>query len=175
MGTGTTASTSSLSSTCSDTGHRSGRVVGAGPGHDFFSTFDFVSVEPGDTAEVGGLRLAWGEAVHPVPALVTRIEGDGRSFTYSGDTGPGGGLVEMASNVDLLLCEATKQGTRFEGDYPYHLYADEAGAAARDAGAGRLFVTHVAPTLDVAQSVAEAAAVFEGPVEWAAPGLEVEL
>ena len=81
----------------------------------------------------------------------------------------------MAQDADLLLCEATKQGTRLEGDYPFHMYADEAGAVARDAGARRLLLTHVAPTLDVAESVAEAAAVFEGPVEWAAPGLEVEL
>jgi len=149
--------------------------VGAGPRHDFFQVFDFVTVGPGASASVGGLNLVWGAAVHSVPAVVTRMDADGKSLAYSGDTGPGGDLIEIASHADLLLCEATNQGSRSQDDYPYHLYAIEAAAAARDAGAGRLLVTHIAPTLDETASVAEAAAVFEGPVEWAAPGLEVEL
>ena len=149
--------------------------IGASPGHPFFRTFDFVEVGAGATAETGDLRISWGEASHPVPAVVTRIEADGVSLAYSGDTGPGGDLVEMAAGVDVLLCEATSQGTRAAGDFPYHLFADEAGRAASAAGAGRLLVTHLAPTLDPTVSVSEAAAEFEGPVEWAAPGLEVQL
>jgi len=149
--------------------------LGAGPGHDLYRIFDFVTVGPGFEAGVGDLRLSWGRAVHPVPAVATRFEADGASLAYSGDTGPGGDLVELASGVDLLLCEATSQGVRSGSDYPYHLFAGEAGAIARDAGVGRVLVTHVAPTLDVAVSVEEAGAVFDGPVEWAAPGLEVEL
>jgi ribonuclease BN (tRNA processing enzyme) len=39
----------------------------------------------------------------------------------------------------------------------------------------RLIVTHLAPTLDPAVSITEAGAVFGGPVEWAAPGLEVAI
>jgi ribonuclease BN (tRNA processing enzyme) len=149
--------------------------AGAGPGHDFYRAFDFVTIAPGTTAEVGGISLSWGAAVHPVPAVVTRVEGGGASLAYSGDTGPGGDLVEIASGVDVLLCEATDQGVRMAGDYPYHLFAVEAGEAAAAAGVGRLLVTHVGPTLDEAASVTEAAAAFGGPVEWAAPGLEVEL
>jgi ribonuclease BN (tRNA processing enzyme) len=98
-----------------------------------------------------------------------------RSLAYSGDTGPGGDLVEIAQGTDLLLCEATGQGEQADYGYPYHLVAAEAGRAAREAGARRLVVTHLAPTLDPVASVREAAAAFGGPVEWAAPGLEVEL
>lgn len=149
--------------------------IGAGADHDFFRVFDFVTIGAGDHATVGDLRLSWGQAIHPVPAVVTRVDAPGASLVYSGDTGPGGDLIRMATGVDLLLCEATKGVERPEDDYPYHLHAAEAGAAAREAGVARLLLTHVAPTLDVAASVAGAAAVFEGPVEWAAPGLEVQL
>lgn len=149
--------------------------IAAPPGHPFFRVFDFVEVGAGSTARSGEMQISWGEAVHPVPAVITRIEVGGASLAYSGDTGPGGDLVELGAGVDLLLCEATNQGSRAASDYPYHLFADEAGRAASAAGAGRLLVTHLAPTLDPAVSVSEAAAVFGGPVEWAAPGLEVQL
>jgi ribonuclease BN (tRNA processing enzyme) len=145
------------------------------PGHDFFRVFDFVTVAPGDGAAVGDLALSFGEAVHPVPALSVRVAAGRASLAYSGDTGPGGGLVDLANGVDVLLCEATKQGARPPDGYPYHMYAGEAGAVAQRAGVSRLLVTHVTPTLDPAVSVQEAAAVFEGPVDWAAPGMEVEL
>lgn len=94
---------------------------------------------------------------------------------YSGDTGPGGDLLDLATNADLLLCEATHQGTPPSDRYPYHLYAVEAGEIAASAGAAALFVTHVGPTLDPATSVAEAGAVFAGRVGHAAPGTEVRL
>ena len=149
--------------------------VGAGPGHDFFRVFDFLTVAPGDDAGVGDVELSFGAAVHPVPALGVRADVGGASLVYSGDTGPGGDLLDLAAGADVLLCEATHQGPRPHDGYPYHLHAGEAGAVARDAGVYRLLVTHVIPTLDPAVSVEEAAAVFEGPVDWAAPGMEVEL
>ncbi len=149
--------------------------VGAGPGHEFFRVFDFVTVAPGDGAGVGDVNLSFGAAVHLVPALVVRADAGGASLAYSGDTGPGGDLVDLAAGADVLLCEATHQGARPPDGYPYHMHAGEAGEVAHRAGVSRLLVTHVGPTLDPAVSVEEAAAAFEGPVGWAAPGMEVEL
>ena len=60
-------------------------------------------------------------------------------------------------------------------DSPFSQWYAEAGGVAADAGVGRLLVTHVAPTLDPSVSVEEAASVFDGPVDHAAPGLEVDL
>ena len=112
--------------------------LGAGDDHDLYAVFGFDEVAPGDRREVGDLRLLFGAATHPVPALVVAV-GDGeRSLTYSGDTGPGGDLPELAR-------------------------------------AGRLVLTHLAPTLDPKVSVAEAAAVFDGPVDRAVPAMEVDV
>jgi len=152
---------------------RFGGFLGAGPDHDLYRILEFRTAAPGITARVGSLSLAFEEAVHPVPAVVTGVEAGGRRLVYSGDTGPGGGLARLAAGADVLLCEATTQGE--PGGYPYHLAAVDAGAAAAAAGVGRLLVTHVAPLLDPEVSVREAASVFDGPVSWAAPGLEVQI
>ena len=48
-------------------------------------------------------------------------------------------------------------------------------ALARRAGAGRLMLTHLRPTLDPARSVEEAEATFGRPVELAVPGLETDV
>lgn len=149
--------------------------AGAGPDHAFHDVFAREWVEGGDTAAVGDLTLRFAAAVHPVPAVCVEVTDGSSRIVYSGDTGPGGELVRMAEHADLLLCEATLQGPVPADRYPYHLHAVEAGAVAAAAGVGRLLVTHVAPTLDPSVSVEEAASVFDGPVDHAAPGMEVDL
>lgn len=148
---------------------------GAGPEHDFYKVFLPREIAPGLELEIGDLKVRFGPVAHPVPAVAVRIEARGRSIVYSGDTGPCDDLIAFASGAELLICEATYQGTPGPDRYPHHLYAAEAGALARAAGVHALVVTHVAPQLDTAVSVAEAAAVFSGPVRHADPGLEVGL
>ncbi len=149
--------------------------VGAGTGHAFFEVFTPIVIAPGDSHRVGDVGMEFGAAVHPVPALCTKVTVGGVSLVYSGDTGPGGDLLRLSLGSDVLLCEATYQGPPPSDRYPYHLYASEAGEIAVEAGVGRLLVTHVGPTLDPAVSVREAAAIFEGRVDHAAPGMEVQL
>ena len=149
--------------------------AGAGPGHDLHRVFRFEEAESGGEALVGSIALRFGAASHPVPAVSVRAESGGVVLAYSGDTGPGGGLVSISRGAGALVCEATFQGGRTVGDYPFHLFAAEAGAVAAEAGVERLLITHIAPGLDPRVSVAEASAAFGGPVEWAVPGMEVRV
>ncbi|HSQ37943.1 MAG TPA: MBL fold metallo-hydrolase [Acidimicrobiia bacterium] len=151
------------------------RFLGAGEGHPFDRVFDWHTVGSGDAVRLGGLEIAFGLAEHQVLTLVVSLFANGRKLVYSADTGPGGDLAALASGADLLLCEATFQGEQGAAAWPYHLSASGAGALARAAGVGRLLLTHLNPMLDPERSVAEAAAAFAGPVEWAAPGLEVQV
>jgi ribonuclease BN (tRNA processing enzyme) len=139
--------------------------------HVFFMTLEFHVVADGDEVDVGGIRLRFAAADHPVPTMAVRVEAGGRSLAYSGDTGPGGGYAALAAGADVALCEATLQGERGPQTYPYHLTASECGMLARDAGVGRLIVTHVAPTLDPETSLAEAAAALGHTPELAVPGM----
>lgn len=154
---------------------RLAEFAGAGPNHVFHDVFTRIWVDAGDTVTVGDLTLRFGSVVHPVPAVCVAVTDGDRTIVYSGDTGPGGDLAGMAAGADLLLCEATHQGPVTTDRYEFHLFASEAGALASGAGVGRLLVTHLAPTLDPSVSIAEAAAEFDGPVDHAAPGLEVEV
>ena len=51
----------------------------------------------------------------------------------------------------------------------------QAGQHAARAGAGRLIVTHLAPDIDPARSLAAAAGAFGGPVTLAVPGQVTDL
>lgn len=100
------------------------------------------------------------EAVHSVPAVAFRVTAHGRTVAYSGDTADGDGLRACAQGVDLLLCEATWQGTGPPQSDAGHLTAAEAGAIARQAEVDQLVLTHIGSGLDVRVSVAEARATF---------------
>jgi ribonuclease BN (tRNA processing enzyme) len=149
--------------------------AGAGPDHLFHTVLDLIEVDGGDEADVGEVRLRFGDAVHSVRGLVTRIDAGGSSMAYSGDTGPGSDLVEAAADVDLLLCEASIPGMRHDQTYPYHLTAAEAGAIASAAGAGELVVTHLATGVDPVVAVAEAQGGFDGPVRAAMRGMSLTI
>ncbi len=143
--------------------------------HIFNVVLDIEEVLPGETVTVGGVGINFGEAVHPVPALVTRVEADGVSLVYSGDTGPGGDLIEMATGANVLLCEASIGGIRDERTYPYHLTAIEAGEAAAWGGVDRLILTHIGALMEPQQSLDEAAGAFPGSVAYAAQGTVFEI
>lgn len=151
------------------------RFLGAGEDHSFHRVFDWQTVAPADRVGIDDLELTFGRAAHQVPTLITCCAAEGRRLVYSADTGPGGDLAALADGTDLLLCEATFQGEPSAGGWPHHLSAAAAGALAREAGVRRLLLTHLGPMLEPERSVAEASAVFGGPVAWAAPGLEVEI
>lgn len=149
--------------------------VRAGDDHVFHEVLDFHEVAPGDEAVVGGLQLRFGRAVHPVPAVVTRVAAHGSALVYSGDTGPGGDLIELATGVGTLMCEAGLQGLRDEDTYPYHLTAREAGEIAAIAGVYDLVVTHVPARLDPQLSIDQAASAFAGSISYASPGATFEI
>jgi ribonuclease BN (tRNA processing enzyme) len=143
--------------------------------HVFHSVLDLVEVDAGSMVEIDDVSIRFGEAIHPVPALVTRFDGPGGSVVYSGDTGPGSDLLDLAYGADLLLCEATIAGERDERTYPYHLTAFEAGRIASEAGVGTLVVTHLASGADPERALEEAGDGFGGELLLAMPGTRITI
>lgn len=131
--------------------------------------FDFRTLTPGRTFGLGPLRVTADQVTHPVEAYGFRVEHDGRTFTYSGDTGLSTGLARLASEADLFLCEASF--THGKEDLPeVHLNGRQAGHIARQARARRLLLTHIPPWTDAQVNLCDAKAAFDGPVELARPG-----
>jgi ribonuclease BN (tRNA processing enzyme) len=106
---------------------------------------------------------------HPVPAFGLRISAGGATVAYSGDTGPCPALDDVARDADLFLAEAS---FRDIDDNPpdLHLTGTDGGAAADRAGAKRLVLTHIPPWHDPDIALAEAVAVYDGPIELARAG-----
>lgn len=128
-------------------------------------TFDWRVVADGSRVDVGGLALRFSRTDHPPETLAVRIDGAGRSLAYSADTGPGWSFAALGDGIDLALCEATYVASA--PGPPIHLTATGAGAMAGQAGVARLLLTHLWPEVDPAETRAEAAAAYGGPVDLA--------
>jgi ribonuclease BN (tRNA processing enzyme) len=142
-------------------------------GTDLSDTLDLRPHADGGVADVAGVTLRAAAVEHPCPAFALRLEHAGASLVYSGDTGPCGGLVQLARGADVLLCEASwphvVPGRWAEPPPGVHLSGRQAGEHAAAAGVGRLLLTHVPPWCDAGALLAEARDAFPGPVELAAP------
>ncbi|WIX82330.1 MBL fold metallo-hydrolase [Amycolatopsis carbonis] len=112
-----------------------------------------------ETVRIGPFDVTAAVVQHPTPAFGLRISYGGAFLAYTGDTGPCTALGELADGVDVLLSEAswTDAADRPDG---VHLSGKQAGELAKDAGVGRLLLTHIAPWTDSRAVLAEAAAVF---------------
>ena len=134
--------------------------------HAYFElepTFAWHEVADGDRIAVGGLRISFSRTDHSVETLAVRVDGGGRSLGYSADSGPDWSLEALGPPLDLALCEATLASDE-EGKVQ-HMSARQAGASARTAGARRLLLTHLWPTLDTALSQVEGSDAFGASVE----------
>jgi ribonuclease BN (tRNA processing enzyme) len=126
-------------------------------------TFAWTDVDAASTIVVGPIELRFSATVHYVPTLACRVALDGAALAYSADTGPGWSFAAFGEPIDLAICEATHDAGR-ECEGTMHLSGRQAGALARDAGVGRLVVTHVSPGTDPEVVRAEAEAAFGAPV-----------
>lgn len=132
--------------------------------------FDFQSVKPGHTVQVGPMFVEFFEAYHTVEALSIRITGPSEEdptkqvvLTFTGDTDYASTVVDAARDADLLLSEAAFEEERdtVEG---IHLTGKRAGELAHEAGAKRLLLTHLQPWTNPVRTVEDAEAVYDGEV-----------
>jgi ribonuclease BN (tRNA processing enzyme) len=83
-----------------------------------------------------------------------RVTSQERTLAYSADTAPCPGLVELARDADLFLCEATL--AQPEPGVRGHLTAGEARDAFAASGAGRLVIVHRPDELPLPEGVERA-------------------
>ena len=144
------------------------RAYGLGQDSGMSGEFEFHEYDD-RPIRLGPFSIRATRLVHPITAYGLRVESEGRTLVYSGDTGPCQELVDLAAGTDLLLCEAAFVES---GDNPadLHLTGKQAGAAAAEAGARRLVLTHIPPWHDPRIPLAEAREAYDGPLEAAVTG-----
>ena len=108
--------------------------------------------------QVGDLRIKAYPARHPVPAVMYRIEAEGKSFCYTGDTNTVEGLADFARAADFLLADGLFTEAAWAEGKP-HLSASLAAQLAKDAQARRFVITHLNPAIDPETLLREARAV----------------
>jgi ribonuclease BN (tRNA processing enzyme) len=154
---------------------RLGRLIGHGKQAMLEDVFDLRDYAPDRETKIGELSFTFHPVQHYVPSHAMRVRAvTGATIVFSADVAPCPQLVEAARNADLFLCESALLDTsQDEKDRRKrgHMTAGEAGAAARDAAAKRLLITHYrsSPEAD-AHHLSMARQTFNGPVELAREG-----
>lgn len=133
---------------------------------DFDGYLVFHPIDEKSDLNVGPFNFKFARTLHPIEAYAMRITVDGRTLVYTADSGATDSLVELARGADVLLAEASMHEHK-AGSREVHMTALEAGNLAREAGVGRLILTHIAPGLDTKVSVDQATKAFGGEVRLA--------
>jgi ribonuclease BN (tRNA processing enzyme) len=136
-------------------------------------TFEWNGIGDGDKARVGAIDLRFSRTDHPPPTYAVEASAGGRRLIYTADTGPAWSVDAFGSGADLVLSEASYLHDNIPIDI--HLSARQAGAAAREARAHRLVLTHIWPQVDPEASVAEGSEAFGEAVTLAVPHLVTEV
>jgi ribonuclease BN (tRNA processing enzyme) len=159
------------------TAERLAQLSGKDPATSTDAQFDVVEWRAGSPVTVGPLVLEPVPVEHPIPAFGVRVSGPSdadpaRTVTlaYTGDTDACPGLDTLAAGADLLLSEAAYVEGRDDALRGVHLTGRRAGEAAARGSVGALVLTHIPAWNDPAVALAEAAAVYDGPIELARPG-----
>jgi ribonuclease BN (tRNA processing enzyme) len=152
---------------------RIGELVGPETTRAMHTAFELHVLDPGTSMEIGPFHVRAFEMTHLGPALGYRIESDSAVLAYTGDTGPTPEIAGLARDADLLVAEATWQD--MPDLLPFHLSARQAGEHAARAGAKRLMLTHIWPSLDQDVSKRQAAEEYDGEILLASEGTRIEV
>lgn len=133
-----------------------------------------IAYKPGETLHIGPFQISFLQTHHSVPCFAMRIEADGKSLVFTGDTSYFKELATFAKQSDVLLCESNFY-KGMEGKAAGHMTSEEAGKTAGDAGVDRLILTHLPHFGDLSKLKEEAAEQFDGEILIASEGLKLTI
>lgn len=119
--------------------------------------------------ELPGGRLSWAPAEHRPESIAYRLEGQGDSFVYTGDTEYSESVVELARGAHTMLVECSFPD---ESPVPGHLTPGGVARMASEAGVDRVVLTHLYPAAEALDLQAEVGRGYGGEVVVARDGLK---
>jgi len=114
------------------------------------------------------LKVTASPTCHMVPSMGVRIQVLEGTLTYSSDTSPCDTLLNLARGSNILIHEATGEGTG-------HTSPEQAGQIAQQADVNTLYLIHYPPSCDIDEWVARAQRNFSGEVKAARDLMVVNL
>jgi ribonuclease BN (tRNA processing enzyme) len=108
---------------------------------------------------------------HTDNSICYRVEKDGNSFFYSGDTGYSDNVITFSADCQLAVIEASNtEKTHIEE----HLTPCLAGKIASFANIKKLILTHMYPEVLAGDPLKEASSVFSGEIILAQEGMSID-
>lgn len=104
---------------------------------------------------IGEMKVEFLRVSHPVEAYAVRVIADGKTFVYTGDTNECDALPLFCHRADLLLADAGLLSDDWNIRKP-HMTPAMCARLAREAGVGRLVLTHINPMYNVEAVLDEA-------------------
>ena len=101
-----------------------------------------------------------------------RVEYRGKALAYSGDSQYCAPLVRLCGDADIAVLDCSFPASR---PNPVHLHAGQCGQVAREAGVGRLVLSHFYPIAERYDVKAQAGEAFEGPINKAKDLLQIKI
>jgi len=104
---------------------------------------EFVVLEPGDEAKLGPMQVAAMRTPHmkpPETSLALRLQINGKTLVFSGDSGWSEEIVNFADGADLFLCECTYFDST---ELDFHMNYPGLSANRERFKVGRMLLTHV--------------------------------
>lgn len=123
--------------------------------------FNLKPVTPELTLNFGNMKVTFSEMKHPVKCFGVSFESGGKRFVFSGDTSWFQGIIDFSKGADVLMLDAGLLSEDKKSDNVPHLTARECGIVAKDAGVGKLLLTHFWPEYDTNDLLNEAKENFE--------------
>jgi ribonuclease BN (tRNA processing enzyme) len=99
--------------------------------------------------------------VPDLPCVGYRIEHRGKTIVYSGDSQYCDALIRLCMDADVAVLDCSFPANR---PGPAHLHAGQCGQVAREAGVGRLVLSHFYPIADRYDVKAQAGEHYEGKI-----------
>jgi ribonuclease BN (tRNA processing enzyme) len=152
------------------TGKRMSEAYGLDDVHAMDTEFDYRDHVDREPVVVGPFTVTPYAVHHPIEAYGLRVEADGVTLAYTGDTDECDALLPLMRDAELVLADSafvegrdTLPGIHMNG-------AQCAQVATRAGGVGRLMLTHIPAWNDRELCRAQATAHWSGEVELAEPG-----
>ncbi|MFJ7976035.1 MBL fold metallo-hydrolase [Peribacillus sp. JNUCC 23] len=123
---------------------------------------------------IGPFTFTFLRTKHPVPCFAMKLEVNGESIVYTGDSSYMEELSIFAKDAKVLLCESSLYG-HTDGSSAGHMTAREAGMIAHLADTHLLMLTHLPHYGDLQQLKKEAGEVFKREIALARSGMEFQL
>ncbi|MFS8650591.1 MAG: MBL fold metallo-hydrolase, partial [Caldibacillus sp.] len=128
-----------------------------------------IGYDPTKPLEIGPFTIHFLETNHSVPCFALRIEADGKSLVYTGDSAYTDAFIDFVRDADLLLSECNFYDG-MDGSTAGHMNSKDAATIAAKGNVKQLVLTHLPHFGDVEKLPQEAKKYFSGPVHLAKKG-----